>query len=655
MSITIFLRPLQPLSLSWLLGVLFLISGWATAPTTVYGQNPTAPGTSIHAGWQVGPAALYTERTQSLGAHHLGNTGYGQTITVQSRWNGPWEVEFQGSKSQVTADDGALNGFKTEIQSAAVMFNYTLGGPEKQRASTRNARITDGFQPFVGIGLAHVDHIMKQDLEDAMGRRYHLWSDGTLRDVDQAGDHAGNANILTRDYAYESDLNDMQDAPSNGQTLAIPAQLGVRLDVSPRVRARFGISGWLGLSDAVDDQSSGRILSGDALATGFFGLGIRLGKLGKKLPLVPVTPGFTATDAALLASMDTDGDGVDNLRDRCPGTPKMAKVDERGCPVDSDSDGYADYRDKEPFSRHTFVNSEGIAIQGAIATTMDWDTVRGQITSDLADIATFTLRVSKPETGWTQAEQKSLMAFSHLKETSEAIEVQVGPDPNEAGRAAHQLQASGLSPEIIEPSTPLMAEVSSAITPENTAISAGHYRVQLGAFHAPETAELDVLFSGLDVVRFQGDDGLTRIVSSAFKSKSDAERYKLKMAERGFIGAFLTTHGLPLPAESIEQNPTEEDAPQFDKSKLTFRIQLGALKEQVSTDALDAFLAIGQVEHRTAPGWHRYLQGEYTSMEDAKKALPAIQQAGFTDAFVVGDVFGRVVPVAEAIILLNQD
>jgi len=649
------LRPSATQSLIWLCGTLLLLCCFTAAPAFVSGQSPTASGASLHAGFQVGPAALFSERTQALGAHHLGNTGYGQTVTVQSRWNGPWEVEFQGSQSLVTADDGALNGLQTEIKSAAVLLNFTMGGNETQRASTRNARMTNGFQPFIGIGLAHVDHMMKQDLEDASGRRYHLWSDGSLRDVDEAGDHAGNANILTRDYAYESDLNDMQRTHGSGQSLAIPAQLGIRLDVSPRVRARIGVSGWLGLTDRIDGQSSGRIASGDALATGFFGLGIRLGKLSKKLPPVPVTPGFTATDAALLASMDTDGDGVNNLRDRCPGTPDNAQVDEDGCPMDSDGDGYADYRDKEPLSRHTFVNSDGIAINRGMVTTQDWDTIRGQIISDLADLASFTLRVPKPEAGWTEAEQKSLMAFSQLKETSEAMEVRVGPNPDAADRAVNQLEANGLSAEIIDPVAIETPSAAIGTMPE-IVVPAVHYRVQLGAFHAPKSAELDALFAGLKVVQFQGDDGITRIVSSAFSNRSDAELHKLKMEERGFIGAFLTTHGQDeSTSRDAQHRESSENELQFDVSKLTFRIQLGALKAQVSTDALDSFLTIGQVEHRSAPGWHRYLQGEYPSMAAAKQALPTIQAAGFADAFVVGDVAGRVVPVAEAIILLAQD
>jgi outer membrane protein OmpA-like peptidoglycan-associated protein len=39
---------------------------------------------------------------------------------------------------------------------------------------------------------------------------------------------------------------------------------------------------------------------------------------------------------------DTDGDGVPDKKDKCPGTPKGAKVDATGCPTDADGDGVWD-------------------------------------------------------------------------------------------------------------------------------------------------------------------------------------------------------------------------------------------------------------------------------------------------------------------------
>ncbi len=45
---------------------------------------------------------------------------------------------------------------------------------------------------------------------------------------------------------------------------------------------------------------------------------------------------------------DTDGDGVIDKKDMCPGTPAGVKVDPRGCPLDTDKDGVADYTDDCP-------------------------------------------------------------------------------------------------------------------------------------------------------------------------------------------------------------------------------------------------------------------------------------------------------------------
>jgi len=46
--------------------------------------------------------------------------------------------------------------------------------------------------------------------------------------------------------------------------------------------------------------------------------------------------------------LDSDGDGVVDAADQCPGTPDGVKVDAQGCPLDSDSDGVADHMDKCP-------------------------------------------------------------------------------------------------------------------------------------------------------------------------------------------------------------------------------------------------------------------------------------------------------------------
>ena len=49
-----------------------------------------------------------------------------------------------------------------------------------------------------------------------------------------------------------------------------------------------------------------------------------------------------------LPDIDSDGDGVFDRQDRCPYTPRGAKVDAYGCPFDSDGDGVLDGIDRCP-------------------------------------------------------------------------------------------------------------------------------------------------------------------------------------------------------------------------------------------------------------------------------------------------------------------
>lgn len=60
--------------------------------------------------------------------------------------------------------------------------------------------------------------------------------------------------------------------------------------------------------------------------------------LGLQIPFGPKTKKW----------VDTDGDGVEDSSDRCPNTPRGAKVDMYGCELDSDGDGVKDSKDQCP-------------------------------------------------------------------------------------------------------------------------------------------------------------------------------------------------------------------------------------------------------------------------------------------------------------------
>lgn len=66
-----------------------------------------------------------------------------------------------------------------------------------------------------------------------------------------------------------------------------------------------------------------------------------------RLDECPDTPSGVQVDARG-CELDSDGDGVPNSKDRCPNTPMGAKVDQYGCELDSDGDGVVDSADKCP-------------------------------------------------------------------------------------------------------------------------------------------------------------------------------------------------------------------------------------------------------------------------------------------------------------------
>lgn len=71
-------------------------------------------------------------------------------------------------------------------------------------------------------------------------------------------------------------------------------------------------------------------------------------------------PGRQLLDQPCPKPVDTDGDGVVDSKDKCPGTPAGRKVNADGCELDSDGDGVVDGADKCPDTpAGRKVNAEG--------------------------------------------------------------------------------------------------------------------------------------------------------------------------------------------------------------------------------------------------------------------------------------------------------
>jgi OOP family OmpA-OmpF porin len=85
--------------------------------------------------------------------------------------------------------------------------------------------------------------------------------------------------------------------------------------------------------------------------------------------------------------LDSDGDGVPDASDKCPGTPRGVAVDADGCPPDSDGDGVPDYLDKCPNTPiGAMVNSHGCWSLSNVNFDFDSATIRADAYPELNNI-----------------------------------------------------------------------------------------------------------------------------------------------------------------------------------------------------------------------------------------------------------------------------
>lgn len=197
---------------------------------------------------------------------------------------------------------------------------------------------SSSFAPYLGVGIGYLKFTSSADMTDKNGVKYNYWTDGTIRDKP---DSAIGAHILQRDYTYETKLNDSAKYANN--SIAIPLTFGVNLKIVDNLYVNMAATYYLTMTDWIDNYKAG---SSDKYIFARMAIQYNFGK-----PYDDSNPIYNTVDFSSLDNTDTDGDGVMDGNDMCPGTPKGAKITENGCPEDNDQDGVPDYKDKEPLTQ----------------------------------------------------------------------------------------------------------------------------------------------------------------------------------------------------------------------------------------------------------------------------------------------------------------
>jgi len=115
-----------------------------------------------------------------------------------------------------------------------------------------------------------------------------------------------------------------------------------------------------------------------------------------------------------------------------------------------------------------------------------------------------------------------------------------------------------------------------------------------------------------------------------FFNKNDASRYLAYAKQKGFNEAYVVSQ---YEINSESESLLKPDAASTQKpGKVVYTIQLHATRNPVN---MSKFIGIeGVREIVSGDGYYRYITGEYTSFNNAKKALSIFLESGYKDAFI---------------------
>jgi len=288
---------------TWSIGV----SGGILTPYTIFGSNRRQDFTSPNA-----------------------NLGYGAYVKYQVTPAVGFQADFVGGK--LTADHGQPDANGTSLwRSYSTMVNY---------AASVSANITVGniswhdnksaIQPYVTFGFGTMNYTPVLTAEDGTTLNFHSPGSGAIDEVFLPVG-AGIKFDLTRginldlgyqvNFAYSDNLDGYNYGSTNDRFsyahIGLEFALGSRS--KPQLATHNPVSS-MRQEYMMENQSTRSLLEGQLAA-----------QRAQNDQLRDQLNAANANFAKL--TMDSDGDGVSDYFDKCPGTPTGTKVDGSGCPL----------------------------------------------------------------------------------------------------------------------------------------------------------------------------------------------------------------------------------------------------------------------------------------------------------------------------------
>jgi cell division protein FtsN len=545
-------------------------------------------------------------------------------IMVSQPVNSFLDVNFYMLYGQLGADERTLArnlNFESQITAGGVNVSYNF---DHLLPADRV------IEPWVSVGFEAFEFLSKTDLIDQYGNTYNYWSDGTIRDEPEMDVFLESAIEVTRDYVYETDVRQLNaDGFGNysERSFAVPLGVGFNLKMNSKISYQMGMEYHWTFTDYIDGitADSRGVRQGNPQTDKFLHTFLRL-----TYDLTPIphedAPDFSGGDFG-----DADLDSIPDMSDDCPATPIGVQVDARGCPLDGDNDGIADYKDAELNSPEgAVVDTNGVALTDQMIEQMYLEFL-----DESGKYSQYTNESYSIETGERKTIRYKNKYSVKIGEFEEGIN-------------------DSLANAILS-----MPDVTTRVTEDGRTI------IEVGSFeNLPDAVQrrIDLESAGFatqDLIETDVKGGTSR-VSNIEQDMVSRETSGLSVEE-----AVEKNRTLPPPKKLIldesaytvnrpidERSVTRANDEQFGDNTV-YRIQIGAfankLAEDVYNDVNDLLVVT------TEDGLTRYYAGSFTSYDQAAARKIDLLSNGFSGAYVVPFKDGKRTKLTETGATLSEN
>ena len=476
--------------------------------------------------------------------NQMGMSNSGVSLNVEQRFKDAFGASLNLQKGVLTEFDNRANrhlNFQSQILQGNLALNFHF---DNGFIISKNSR----FSPFFTIGLGYMNFDTKGDLRDKNGTLYHYWPDGTIHAVnfDPENPNKGYDTCLVRDYKFDTELDSLHLYKHH--SITIPIGGGLNFKFSDKLEVNVTSVYYFTKTDAIDNivyqkTNNFKLFSKHndgylyTFATIQYNIG---GKSGNWFG----NQKYKDVDFKKLDKIDSDSDGVADIIDKCPHTPKGVKVDKDGCPLDSDHDGIPDYLDKEPNSpAGSIVDENGVAMTPQMIEakfTNDSLIMSGDLVLNKDTSVTLTKSIVNDSTIKNQylSYYKSLSNINYSNDNSSISKVQIiiignSLNPNQPQTNKTNV-VSDTSHKIIP--TAVISDIKSSI-------GGVIYKVQIGSVAGADSKDyFKKTYNITDEITVEQYQGYYKYIVGSFFTYNAARQYANSIRARTGINAFVISY-----------------------------------------------------------------------------------------------------------------